>query len=64
MALDTPQKRRAAAGFLRFSASVTPNAAKDAAWRAQAAGGYWIPRETASENDASPEKPGAEGDAS
>lgn len=42
MAIDTAEKRRSAAGagFLPLGPGVTPNAAKDAEWRFQAAWGY------------------------
>ena len=41
MTLDTPEKRRTTAAVGRADPpGATPNAAKDAAWRAQVAGGY------------------------
>lgn len=42
MAINTPEKRRSAAGvgFWVVGPSVTPNAAKDGEWRAEAAWGY------------------------
>ncbi len=35
MAIDTPEKRRAAAGVKRILARVTPNIARDQEWRQQ-----------------------------
>ena len=39
--IDTPEKRRAVGGLNYFGGpGVTPNAAKDVAWRQEAAWGY------------------------
>jgi hypothetical protein len=35
MSIDTPEKRKSAAGVKRFLARVTPNALKDQEWRQQ-----------------------------
>lgn len=42
MAIDTPEKRRSAAGvgFFLVGPGVTPNASKDIEWRVQAGWGY------------------------
>ena len=42
MAIDTAEKRRSAGGvpFLPFGPNITPNVAKDADWRQQAAWSY------------------------